>query len=83
MSAEFGRNSVEGARGSFTEPVARPFEGRRMTYGVEFGVFCFAVQRYVELSGFSKLFGEKMQKTCIVQCRDDKMRCFYGLKLLK
>ena len=73
MSAEFGRNSVEGARGSFTEPVARPFEGRRMTYGVEFGVFCFAVQRYVELSGFSKFFGEKMQKTLIMQCSDDKM----------
>ena len=41
------------------------------------------VQRYVELSGFSKFFSEKMQKTLIMQCRDDKMRCFYGLKLLK
>ena len=32
MSAEFGRNSVIGSLWNFTEAVARPFEGRRMTY---------------------------------------------------
>ncbi len=39
------------------------------------------VQRYVELSGFSKFFGEKMKKTLIMQCRDDKMRCSDGLQV--
>ena len=60
----------------FTEPVARPSHGRLMGGQVEFWwKTCLSrktVQRYVELSGFSKFFSEKMQKTCILQCRDDK-----------
>ena len=61
-------------------PMRRPRYGLRTTsehlQSEIWPVFRFALQRYVELSGFSKLFGEKMQKTCILQCRDDKMRCF-------
>ena len=62
MSAEFGRNSVEGARGSFTEPVARPFEGRRMTYGVEFGVFLFRGAKIRRTFGFFQIIWRKNAK---------------------
>ena len=31
--------------------------------------------------GFCKFFGKKMQKTLIMQCRDDKMRCSDGLQV--
>ena len=82
---EFCGNSDDGKSGSFTEPVARPKHGRLMGGQVEFWrKTCLSrktVQRYVELSGFSKFFGEKMQKTLIMQCRDDKMGCSGWLKV--
>ena len=39
------------------------------------------VQRYVNETGFCKFFGKKMQKTLIMQCRDDKMKCSDGLQV--
>ena len=34
------------------------------------------VQRYVNETGFCKFFGEKMQKTLIMQCSDNKIGSF-------
>ncbi len=82
---EFCGNFTFEVSGNFTEPDARPSHGRLMGGRVEFWrKTCLSrktVQRYVELSGFSKFFGEKMKKTLIMQCRDDKMRCSDGLQV--
>jgi hypothetical protein len=62
LSAEFGRNSVIGSLWNFTEAVARPFEGRRMTYGVEFGVFLFRGAKIRRTFGFFQIFWQKNAK---------------------
>lgn len=68
--------------GGCSEPVARPFEGRRMTYGVEFlRVFVSRCKGTMNICPFPNNLSKKVEKSAFLKIlgqKDDDLREWIG-----